>query len=159
MAEKKTEVSSGTDRRHFLKGSALAAMAAMVEAKPALSAAVHAANLDAQAGASAMAERSVDLANVLQGADSTYAFSRGNTLPIAAVPFGMAHWTLQSEARSPWMFHPGARRLQGFRSTHQLSPWLSDYGEALFLPFSGETKAEPGASRSSWRPEEAVLRA
>ena len=71
MAEKKTEVSSGTDRRHFLKGSALAAMAAMVEAKPALSAAVHAANLDAQAGASAMAERSVDLANALQGTDST----------------------------------------------------------------------------------------
>ena len=29
----------------------------------------------------------------------------------------------------------------------------------MLLPFSGDTKAEPGASSSSWRPEEAVLRA
>ena len=36
------------------------------------------------------------------------------------------------------MFQPGERRIQGFRSTHQLSPWLSDYGHAAFLPFCGE---------------------
>jgi len=159
MAEKKTEVSAATNRRSFLKSSALAAVATLVDAKPVLSAGVSAADSVAGGGSTSAAGRAVDLANVLQGTDSTHAFSRGNTLPIAAMPFGMAHWTLQSEARSPWMFQPGARRLQGFRSTHQLSPWLSDYGEALFLPFSGEPKLEPNASSSSWRPEDAVLRA
>jgi putative alpha-1,2-mannosidase len=50
----------------------------------------------------------------------------------------MAHWTLQSAVDTSWMFQPGERRIQGFRSTHQLSPWLSDYGHATFLPFCGE---------------------
>ena len=94
----------------------------------------------------------------MQGTDSNYYFSRGNALPIAAMPFGMAHWTLQSRSGTPWMFQPGDRRIQGFRCTHQLSPWLSDYGHAIFLPFSGEPKLEPDARSSSYRPEEAELR-
>jgi predicted alpha-1,2-mannosidase len=94
------------------------------------------------------------LVNVLQGTDSNYYFSRGNTLPIAAMPFGMAHWTLQSRSGTPWMFQPGDRRIQGFRCTHQLSPWLSDYGHAVFLPFSGEPQPDPDARSSSYRPEE-----
>jgi predicted alpha-1,2-mannosidase len=96
--------------------------------------------------------------NVLQGTASTRVFSRGNTLPIAAMPFGMAHWTLQSQAGSSWMFQPGDRRIQGFRSTHQLSPWLADYGEAVFLPFCGEVNPEAEMRSSSWRPEQARLR-
>ena len=55
----------------------------------------------------------VTLVNLLQGTDSTHSFSRGNTLPIAAMPFGMAHWTLQTVANTPWMFVPGDRRIQG----------------------------------------------
>jgi predicted alpha-1,2-mannosidase len=157
MPEKKTEVSNGPDRREFLKTSALTAAAAMLGTQPAIAATAHVAE-KAQRSGSAQSERAVDLVNVLQGADSTHAFSRGNTLPIAAVPFGMAHWTLQSESRTPWMFQPAARRLQGFRCTHQLSPWLSDYGQALFLPFSGDPKLDPNAISSSWRPEDAVLR-
>lgn len=99
----------------------------------------------------------IDLVNVLQGTDSTRDFSRGNTLPIAALPFGMAHWTIQSEANTPWMFQPSRRRIQGFRSTHQLSPWLSDYGQAIFLPYCGDINPEPDFRSSSWRPEEANL--
>ena len=99
----------------------------------------------------------VDFVNILQGTDSTPAFSRGNTLPIAAMPFGMAHWTLQSSADSPWMFAPGQRRIQGFRCTHQLSPWLGDYGHAVFLPFCGEIHPEPGSRASSFRPEDSIL--
>jgi predicted alpha-1,2-mannosidase len=157
MPEKKTEVPKGPDRREFLKTSALTAAAAMLGTQPAIAATAHVAD-KAQRSGSAESDRAVDLVNVLQGTDSTHAFSRGNTLPIAAVPFGMAHWTLQSETRTPWMFQPGARRVQGFRCTHQLSPWLSDYGQALFLPFSGDAKLDPGAISSSWRPEDAALR-
>ena len=99
----------------------------------------------------------VSLVNLLQGTASSGAFSRGNTLPIAALPFGMAHWTLQSKSDSAWMFHPADRRLQGFRCTHQLSPWLGDYGHATFLPFCGAINPEPAARASSFRPESSVL--
>jgi predicted alpha-1,2-mannosidase len=97
------------------------------------------------------------LVNILQGTDSNYYFSHGNTLPIATVPFGMAHWTLQSRSGTAWMFLPEDRRIQGFRCTHQLSPWLSDYGHAMFLPFAGDAKPEADARSSSYRLEEAVL--
>ncbi len=66
--------------------------------------------------------------------------------------------TLQSRRRDTrGCSNPGDRRIQGFRCTHQLSPWLSDYGHAIFLPFSGEPKLEPDARSSSYRPEEAEL--
>jgi predicted alpha-1,2-mannosidase len=151
---------SGVNRRSFLKISGLAAAGAAV-AQGAKAAAVEPAVGAAPAVAGAVkaadVESRLELVNVLQGTASTYAFSRGNTLPIAAVPFGMAHWTLQSEANTSWMFQPGERRFQGFRCTHQLSPWLADYGYAAFLPFCGEVNADPGARSSSWRPEKAKL--
>ena len=127
-------------RRDFLKATSLAALgAAFVDS------ARRTRRKDGGTGSSN--EPGTDLAglvNLLQGTDSNYYFSRGNTLPIAAMPFGMAHWTLQSRSDTPWMFQPGDRRIQGFRCTHQLSPWLSDYGHAAFLPFAGE----PSSSRT-----------
>jgi predicted alpha-1,2-mannosidase len=103
----------------------------------------------------------VTLVSILQGTDSTPSFSRGNTLPIAARPFGMAHWTLQSTPNTPWMFQPGQRRIQGFRSTHQLSPWLGDYGHATFLPIcgtpDGDSGLDYGPRATSYRPEDSRL--
>lgn len=142
-------------RRSFLKAGSLAAVgAALVEGE----AQEQLREGAAQGSASAQAAKDrVGLVNILQGTDSDYYFSRGNTLPIAAMPFGMAHWTLQSRHNSPWMFQPADRRIQGFRCTHQLSPWLSDYGHAMFMPFQGDAKPEPDARSSSYRPEEARL--
>lgn len=99
----------------------------------------------------------VTLVNILQGTDSTPEFSRGNTLAIAARPFGMAHWTLQNHDRTPWMFAPNERRIHGFRCTHQLSPWLGDYGHAVFLPFAGTINPNPGPRAASYRTEGAKL--
>lgn len=94
------------------------------------------------------------LVNVLQGTNSTIEFSRGNTLPIVALPFGMAHWTLQSHDRPGWFFEPASNRLQGVRLTHQLSPWLGDYGYATLLPITGDPDPSPGNRSSSYRPRE-----
>lgn len=143
---------SGVNRRSFLKISGLAAAGAAMardaeaaEYVPALGAA---SALMGTAKAADMESR-LQLVNVLQGTNSTRVFSRGNTLPIAAVPFGMAHWTLQSDANTSWMFQSGERRFQGFRCTHQLSPWLGDYSYAVFLPFCGEVNPSPEARSSS----------
>lgn len=155
---KKPRVLSAS-RRSFLKTSGLAVAASVLESTRAEASETLAAEKPAARPASS-AQSSVplvSLVNILQGTDSTPAFSRGNTLPIAARPFGMNHWTLQSNANSPWMFAPGQRRIQGFRCTHQLSPWLGDYGHAVFLPFCGTINPDSSSRASSYRPEDATL--
>jgi predicted alpha-1,2-mannosidase len=150
---------SGPSRRTFLKTSGLAAVSAVFTEEAAVRAA-HAAKVGSGAADddSVRAKRDlVEWVNILQGTASTMEFSRGNTLPIAALPFGMAHWTLQSHEDTPWMFEPGVRRIQGFRCTHQLSPWLSDYGNAAFLPFRGEIHPEATTRASSYAVEQAHL--
>ena len=147
--------SNGPSRRAFLKTSGLAAVSTVFMEEGAVRAEQGARE---EGGASSQVQRDpVDWVNILQGTASTPEFSRGNTLPIAALPFGMAHWTLQSHDDTPWMFQPGVRRIQGFRCTHQLSPWLSDYGHAAFLPFRGEIHPEAAARASSYAAEQAHL--
>jgi predicted alpha-1,2-mannosidase len=151
----KTGITTGS-RRSFLKATGLAAIGSAIGA-PVAANATQSSNRTASEARTGDDRSPVELVNILQGSDSTPVFSRGNTLPIATLPFGMGHWTLQSRANTPWMFQPGDRRFQGFRCTHQLSPWLSDYGYATFLPFSGDVNPEPSARASSYRPEEARL--
>ena len=149
------------DRRAFLKSSGAVAGAAILGGSTAEAVAEKPANgahaVLGEAAGSSGATSLVSLVNLFQGTDSTPVFSRGNTLPIAARPFGMAHWTLQSHANGTWMFQPGERRIQGFRSTHQLSPWLGDYGHAVFLPFCGSVNPDAGARATSYRPESSKL--
>ena len=143
-------------RRSFIKASGLAAAASAVTpafAEP------------GEAGPDRTATQAVDMGanpvafvNVLQGTQSTPVFSHGNTLPIASTPFGMAHWTVQTNAGTPWFFQPWNRRTQGFRCTHQLSPWLYDYGFATFLPVAGKVpNPDANARASSYIPEETKL--
>jgi predicted alpha-1,2-mannosidase len=165
---------AGTSRRRFLQRGGVAAAAialgglAEAKAQPAsLESRLSEAGspelwksrlADDQPDGSGALESPVDLVNLLQGTRSTPDFSTGNTLPIAALPFGMAHWTLQSQDGTPWFFQPDQRRVQGLRCTHQLSPWLGDYGQATFLPFRGKPLAGAAKRASSYRPEDAQLR-
>lgn len=148
---------TGLNRRTFLKASGIAAVGAVLDPTVESIGAMENGVPKREEGGSSAKQKLTEHVNVLQGTESTMVFSRGNTLPIAAMPFGMAHWTLQSRNDSPWMFHPGDRRIQGIRSTHQLSPWLGDYGHATFLPFSGDTKFDAASRASSFRPEKAKL--
>ncbi len=148
---KEKQLQGKVSRRAFLKAGGAAAVAAAT-------APVTSAGQEPTTSAGQGRERSpLECVNLLQGTASTMEFSRGNTLPIAALPFGMAHWTLQTDGRDPWFFQPGARRIQGFRCTHQLSPWLGDYGQAVFLPFRGAIRPEPRARASSYAVEQATL--
>jgi putative alpha-1,2-mannosidase len=148
-------------RRQFLKtavlgsGGALCSLPAVVEQT---SNELKTPEAKDRSRAEGRTEHLADLVNVLQGMSSSPEFSRGNTLPIVAAPFGMGHWTLQTTSqRGPWFFHPEERRLEGIRCTHQLSPWLGDYGSATLLPFTGSPNLEAGARVSSYRPEELRL--
>lgn len=72
--------------------------------------------------------------NILQGTDSTWRFSRGNTLPLTQLPFGMNAFAPQNTGIAPWWFSPHARTVEGIRLTHQPSPWIGDYGTMLLAP-------------------------
>src|SRR6202789_4517961 len=147
--------SKGPSRRAFLKTSGLAAVSTVFMEEGAVRA-----EEQSREGSGANVQvrgETVDWVNILQGTASSPEFSRGGTLPIAALPFGMAHWTLQSNAKSAWMFHPRDRRIQGLRCTHQLSTWLDDYGYATFLPICGDVRPQAGPRSSSYDVEGAKL--
>ncbi len=71
--------------------------------------------------------------NPLQGTNSHHGLSTGNTLPLVARPFGMNHWSAQTDQSSGWFFSPRHRKLQGIRCTHQPSPWIGDYGHFTIM--------------------------
>lgn len=150
MTEAAGKFDHRTDRRTFLKTSGFLAASTILDAEGRAAEMAEKSSDDSEQTAAAATSGKIDLVNVLQGTNSSYEYSRGNTLPIAALPFGMAHWTLQSHSDTPWFFRPDARRIQGFRCTHQLSPWLDDYGHATFLPFCGDVDPAPAERGSSF---------
>lgn len=100
----------------------------------------------------------LDYVNAKVGTYNERRFSNGNIYPITARPFGMAHFTVQTNGGAGnWFYSPIDHTFEGFRLTHQPSPWVGDYGHMLFLPFSGALYAE-GNRWSSFRPEEAIIR-
>jgi len=142
---------SSISRRSFLSATSLAAVAAgLIKTSPSAHASEEKTDLDNSADF-------VTSVNILQGTNSSKEFSRGNTLPIVAHPFGMAHWTLQSQPGGGWFFNPNDNRIQGFRCTHQLSPWLSDYGYATFMPVSGLCDGDQARRASSYNPKDALF--
>jgi predicted alpha-1,2-mannosidase len=94
--------------------------------------------------------------NILQGTDSHYELSHGNTLPLVGVPWGMVDWTLEN-ATGRWFFEPNGK-IDGFRATHQLSPWNGDYGQFVLMPQSGDLQMNAAARISEYDTATSVLR-
>src|SRR5699024_10852280 len=93
------------------------------------------------------------------GTANQYSFSHGNCLPYTGVPFGMNYFAPQTtDQKGSWWFHPEDRTFQGYRLTHQPSPWMGDYSRLLLTPVSGTlSEMTLGAAQSSYRPEEATF--
>lgn len=81
----------------------------------------------------------VQYANPIIGTQSSEVLSNGNTYPAVAHPWGMNFWTPQTEAHeSKWIYDYSANSINGFRCTHQPSPWVGDYGAFSVMPEEGE---------------------
>lgn len=77
--------------------------------------------------------------NLLIGTNSVKTYSNGNTSPIAALPNGTNSYTVETRPDSDFLFfNPNDHQTTGLRLTHQLSPWLGDYGAITFLPTAGD---------------------
>ena len=92
----------------------------------------------------------VDCVNTLMGTDSKFSLSNGNTYPAIAMPWGMNFWTPQTARMGDgWVYAYAANKIQGFKQTHQPSPWINDYGQFSLFPMTGNLKIS-GKSRASW---------
>ncbi|MCT1796831.1 GH92 family glycosyl hydrolase [Helcococcus kunzii] len=77
------------------------------------------------------------------GTDSIYEFSNGNTLPMTGVPFGLNYVAVQTNKEGgSWWFNPNHLKFEGFRITHQPSPWMGDYSSFTILPSKDESTKE-----------------
>ena len=92
----------------------------------------------------------VDYVNPLMGTDSRYELSNGNTYPAIALPWGMNFWTAQTgQMGDGWQYTYSANKINGFKQTHQPSPWMNDYGQFSIMPVTGKTKVTQN-ERQSW---------
>lgn len=93
------------------------------------------------------------------GTDNQHSFSNGNCLPYTGVPFGMNYFAPQTNGdNGSWWFNPRDRVFQGFRLTHQPSPWMGDFSYLVMLPFNGKLKESTVFhAQSSYRPDESVF--
>lgn len=92
----------------------------------------------------------VDYVNPLMGTDSKPSLSNGNTYPAIGRPWGMNLWTPQTGKNgNGWQYTYTADKIQGFKQTHQPSPWMNDYGMFSLMPVTGRAVADQ-EKRASW---------
>ena len=101
----------------------------------------------------------LELMDTRQGTENQHSYSNGNTLPYTGFPFGMNFFVPQTKhTNGSWFFHPRDRVFQGFRLTHQPSPWMGDFSHLLLTPLSGAFQnADIYHYQSSYRPESAIF--
>jgi predicted alpha-1,2-mannosidase len=81
----------------------------------------------------------VQYVNTLQGTDSHYGLSYGNTYPTIALPFGQHFWSAQTGKNGDgWKYQYSATTIRGFQQVHQCSPWMGDYGVFALMPVTGK---------------------
>ena len=92
----------------------------------------------------------VEWINPLMGTDSKFALSNGNTYPTIALPWGMNFWTPETGRMGDgWQYTYSADKINGFKQTHQPSPWMNDYGQFAIMPVTGHIKVTQN-DRASW---------
>lgn len=80
----------------------------------------------------------VAYANTLQGTNSDFGLSQGNTYPTTSLPFGMHAWSAQTGKNGDgWKYQYKAKTIRGFQQVHQCSPWVGDYAVFTLMPVAG----------------------
>ena len=80
-----------------------------------------------------------DYVNTLQGTNSDFNLTRGNTYPTTALPFGMHTWTPQTGKNGDgWKYQYFKKTIRGFQQAHQCSSWTTDYCVFSFMPVIGK---------------------
>lgn len=77
--------------------------------------------------------------NPLQGTDSHFGLSYGNTYATIAMPYAMHTWGAQTGKNGDgWKYQYFADKIRGFQQAHQCSPWVGDYAVYSLMPVVGK---------------------
>jgi predicted alpha-1,2-mannosidase len=86
-----------------------------------------------------LAQDPVDYVNTLQGTNSRFELTYGNTYPTCAMPFGMHTWTPQTGRNGDgWKYQYHVDTIRGFQQAHQCSSWSNDYAVFSLMPVVGK---------------------
>ena len=92
------------------------------------------------------------------GTQNSKRFSNGNVLPITAIPYGMASFTLQTDgAGGKWFYSAHSKSFEGIRLTHQPSPWVGDYGQLIICGQNGPLRIKENERWSYYDNRECIL--
>lgn len=81
----------------------------------------------------------VQYANTLQGTNSEFRITHGNTFPAVTLPFGMHTWTPQTGVNGDgWKYQFERDSIRAFQQAHQCSSWTNDYMVYSLMPVTGE---------------------
>jgi len=81
----------------------------------------------------------VKYVNTLQGTNSSFELTRGNTYPTMALPFAQHTWTPQTGKNGDgWKYQYAADSIRGFQQAHQCSSWTNDYAVFSLMPVTGK---------------------
>ena len=93
----------------------------------------------------------VQYVNTLQGTDSKFELSWGNTYPTTALPYGMHTWAAQTGKNGEgWKYQYSVNTIRGFQQAHQCSPRVSDYGVFSLMPVLNELVVDQDKRASSF---------
>ena len=80
----------------------------------------------------------VKYVNTLQGTNSSFELTRGNTYPTTALPFAMHTWTPQTGRNGDgWKYQYQKDSIRSFQQAHQCSSWTNDYCVFSLMPITG----------------------
>jgi predicted alpha-1,2-mannosidase len=101
-----------------------------------------------------------DYVNTLRGSNSFPEYSRGNTFPAVAVPFGFNFWSPMTDANSTkWIYQYAKTKIEAFTISHMPSPWISDRQTFQFMPMSDKLVTNRAARAAGFSHSEETAKA
>lgn len=97
--------------------------------------------------------------NTLQGTNSNWGYSHGNTYPTVAMPFPMHAFSPQTGKNGDgWKYQYSATTIRGFEQVHQCSPWVNDYATFSLMPVVGKLVVNEDERASTFRHDQEIAK-
>ena len=99
----------------------------------------------------------VSYVNTLQGTNSSFELTRGNTYTTTALPFAMNTWTPQTGKNGDgWKYQYTKNKIRGFQQAHQCSSWSNDYAVFSLMPVVDNLKVNEDERALAFRHENEI---
>lgn len=101
----------------------------------------------------------VKYVNTLQGTDSEWSLSYGNTYPTVGLPFAVHFFSAQTGKNGDgWKYQYKANSIRGFQQVHQCSPWMGDYMVFSLMPGLGKLEVNEERRALSFKHENEIAK-